>query len=212
MGKPMMMAAATLALAGAAQAQRSMGTMPVGDPAGWFGPESYPPEAIRANRQGRVLVRLDIDAAGAVAACTVTESSGTAALDEGTCALARERGRFNPAIDQDGKPIASQYTLPVRWVLPAAATRPPADIASMPPHLAMAAELRVGVDGRVFACKVLERAPEGRAGDPCPARVIGELRGVLTRGGEPIAYRVVQRLSVEIAADQPVMDGTAAPR
>jgi protein TonB len=52
-----------------------------------------------------------------VTGCTVSGSSGNRDLDETTCRIARSRVRFTPAKDDAGNPIASSYTLPVRWQL-----------------------------------------------------------------------------------------------
>jgi protein TonB len=89
-----------------------------GNPAGFFGPDAYPPAAIRAEAQGRVVAALTIGPDGRVSACTVTSSSGNSDLDDATCRIARSKVRFTPAKDDAGNPTGSSYTLPVRWVLP----------------------------------------------------------------------------------------------
>lgn len=89
-----------------------------GNPGQYFGPDAYPPAAQRAGAQGRVVARLTIGTDGRVSDCTVTTSSGNADLDSTTCRIARSRVRYTPAKDDNGAPIASTATLPVRWVLP----------------------------------------------------------------------------------------------
>ena len=89
-----------------------------GNPGAFFGPDAYPPAAIRESAQGRVVARLTVGTDGRVADCQVTASSGNADLDSATCRIARSRVRFTPAQDEAGNPITSTYTLPVRWVLP----------------------------------------------------------------------------------------------
>lgn len=89
-----------------------------GNPAQYFGTDNYPPAAIRAGAQGRVVARLTVGTDGRVTECTVSSSSGNDDLDSTTCRIARSRVRFTPARDDSGQPIASNYTLPVRWVLP----------------------------------------------------------------------------------------------
>lgn len=89
-----------------------------GNPGSAFGPDSYPPEAIRQGQQGRTVAVLTVDASGTPVRCTVKTSSGSRALDRATCTTALARVRFEPARDNRGAPIASHYTLPVRWVLP----------------------------------------------------------------------------------------------
>lgn len=89
-----------------------------GDPGRFFGADAYPPAAQRAGAQGRVVARLSIGTDGRVTDCSVTSSSGNEDLDSTTCRIARSRVRFTPARDDSGQPMTSNYTLPVRWVLP----------------------------------------------------------------------------------------------
>jgi protein TonB len=89
-----------------------------GNPGQFFGPDAYPPAAQRAEAQGRVVARLSIGTDGRVTDCSVTTSSGNADLDSATCRISKARVRFTPAQDANGSPIASSYTLPVRWQLP----------------------------------------------------------------------------------------------
>lgn len=89
-----------------------------GNPGRFFGPDAYPPAAIRAEAQGRVVAALTVGPDGRVAGCTVTTSSGNSDLDDATCRIARSKVRFTPAKDDAGNATSSSYTLPVRWVLP----------------------------------------------------------------------------------------------
>ena len=89
-----------------------------GNPGQYFGADNYPPSAIRAEEQGRVVAKLTVGTDGRVTDCQVTTSSNSSALDQATCRIARARVRFTPAQDATGNPITSSYTLPVRWVLP----------------------------------------------------------------------------------------------
>lgn len=89
-----------------------------GNPGQFFGADNYPPSAIRAEEQGRVVAKLTVGTDGRVTDCVVTTSSNSSALDQATCRIAKSRVRFTPAIDAAGNPVASSYTLPVRWVLP----------------------------------------------------------------------------------------------
>ena len=82
----------------------------------WFSQNDYPPESRLRGEEGRVVITLDIDERGMPTRCRIVESSGYPALDAKTCELALERGRFKPANDITGKPIASSFTLPgVKW-------------------------------------------------------------------------------------------------
>jgi len=82
----------------------------------WFSQNDYPPESRLRGEEGRVVITLDIDELGVPTKCRIAESSGYPTLDSKTCELALERGRFKPAKDKMGKPIASSFTLPgVKW-------------------------------------------------------------------------------------------------
>ncbi|MFW2851880.1 energy transducer TonB [Sphingomonas sp. TX0543] len=89
-----------------------------GNPGQYFGSDNYPPSALRAGEQGRVVAALTIGTDGRVAECEVTASSGSAALDQATCRIAKSRVRYTPAKDENGQPIASKTSLPVKWVIP----------------------------------------------------------------------------------------------
>lgn len=89
-----------------------------GNPGQYFGADAYPPAALRAEAEGRVVARLTIGADGRVSDCVVTTSSGNGDLDSTTCRIAKSRVRYTPAKNAEGTAIASSATLPVRWQLP----------------------------------------------------------------------------------------------
>jgi len=89
-----------------------------GNVGSYFGPDAYPPAAIRAQAQGRVSARLTVSAEGRVSDCSITASSGNSDLDATTCRIAKSRVRFTPARDDNGNNMTSTYPLNVRWVLP----------------------------------------------------------------------------------------------
>jgi len=76
-------------------------------------PADYPRAANGA--QGVVEANLSVNAAGAVTACRVTRSSGNRVLDETTCRLIRERFRFAPARDAEGRAVADVHGWRQRW-------------------------------------------------------------------------------------------------
>lgn len=98
---------------------------PPADIAALFGPDHYPPEALRSSAQGRVVADLSVDARGRVEGCVIGTSSGSAALDATTCRIATDELVFSPATDRDAKPMRGTFRLPVRWVLPPDAPAPP---------------------------------------------------------------------------------------
>jgi hypothetical protein len=90
---------------------------PSGDIGGLFSPEDYPGVALLKDQMGSVEMVLLIDEKGQVADCTVTRTSGVAALDAQSCAVIRERGKFQPALGLDGKPAKSSWLQRITWRL-----------------------------------------------------------------------------------------------
>ena len=105
-------AAAAAAPAGGHKPQRPGGSL-----ASYFTVGDYPAEARRKREQGTVGFRIAIGPDGRVAACDVTASSGSASLDETTCRLVRQRVRFTPARDAQGRPTGDSKDLEVVWRL-----------------------------------------------------------------------------------------------
>ncbi|HVJ03016.1 MAG TPA: energy transducer TonB [Sphingomonas sp.] len=91
---------------------------PQGDPATWFTTDDYPTEALRQGAQGTVAFGVEVDRSGRLARCFIVESSGSSVLDSATCALVRERGHFEPAVDPDGRRHRSRFQRRVRWQIP----------------------------------------------------------------------------------------------
>ena len=92
---------------------------PKGNPADWITNDDYPSDALSAEASGTTAIRWDINAAGRVENCTVTSSSGNSSLDRAACSALTRRGRYTPALDQNGSPIRSPgQSRRVRWQLP----------------------------------------------------------------------------------------------
>ncbi|HVQ09952.1 MAG TPA: energy transducer TonB [Allosphingosinicella sp.] len=82
-----------------------------------FTPDDYPAAADRAEAQGFVAYRLEIGPDGRVANCTILQSSGSAALDNGTCRIVSGRSRFAPARDSEGRYVPDHRDGWVTWRL-----------------------------------------------------------------------------------------------
>lgn len=133
---------------------------PIG-PGTWISQEDYPAAAIRANAEGFVAYRLQVDAAGRPNGCSVTQGSGNADLDAATCALLTRRGRFEPARDANGQAVAGTYTSRVRWDL-RGRLRP------VPEAREMVIMRTVAPDGAVSDCTFSAKgAPAAVGMDPC---------------------------------------------
>jgi protein TonB len=89
-----------------------------GNSASWVTNDDYPSRALREEKEGVTGVSWDITTDGRVANCRVTSSSGSDDLDQAACASITRRGRYKPAVDDAGKPIASTGSRRVRWQIP----------------------------------------------------------------------------------------------
>jgi protein TonB len=85
---------------------------------GLISTDDYPDAAKRNNETGTVRVRLQVGPNGRVTGCSVSQSSGSQALDNATCRLLSSRARFTPAHDSSGAAVADSYAAPpIRWQL-----------------------------------------------------------------------------------------------
>jgi TonB family protein len=98
-------------------AQAAIAERPKGTLIGLFSPDDYPSSAIESGISGTVGFRLRIEAQGDISECAVIESSGSSILDRATCAIAKKRAHFLPAIGKDGKPTWSFTFSRVTWML-----------------------------------------------------------------------------------------------
>lgn len=77
-----------------------------GNPGEWVTNDDYPASALRNEEEGSVGISFNVNARGRVEGCSVTAGSGSRALDDATCRLVTSRGRYSPALDAAGNPIA----------------------------------------------------------------------------------------------------------
>jgi periplasmic protein TonB len=77
--------------------------------------DDYPASALRNEEEGTTRFRLTVGTNGRVTDCSVTSSSGSAALDSATCRIMRSRARFTPARDNQGNPTTDTYTSSITW-------------------------------------------------------------------------------------------------
>lgn len=85
----------------------------------YFSMADYPADARRRHQQGIVRFAITIGLDGHVADCRILGSSGVPSLDEATCRIVRERVRYLPARDSQGRPVASEDgPFSISWRLP----------------------------------------------------------------------------------------------
>ncbi|MBN9788406.1 hypothetical protein DMP17_07350 [Pseudonocardia sp. TMWB2A] len=84
----------------------------------WIRTIDYPTDMLRAGQPAMVQFRLDVDATGAVTACHILETTRPKAFDDAVCHSMVKRANFEPAIDREGKPVASYFRRTVRFRIP----------------------------------------------------------------------------------------------
>jgi len=75
----------------------------------------YPPKMLRQSMPGIVNVRLAVDETGRITACHIQMPLSDPAFEESSCADIQRALEFDPALDKDGKPIASYWLTTVRF-------------------------------------------------------------------------------------------------
>lgn len=94
------------------------GPKPRGISGSWANANDYPSRALREEREGVTKFTLTVGPDGRATSCVVTGSSGSADLDATTCSLNMRRARFDPATDQNGGPVPSEWSSATRWEIP----------------------------------------------------------------------------------------------
>jgi TonB family protein len=96
----------------------SRAAAPANSPGRWVTFNDYPTHAISRGMQGLVHFRLNIDNKGNVTACHIQQSTRPVEFDVAVCNALTKRAEFEPALDDDGQPIASFWRSAVRFVIP----------------------------------------------------------------------------------------------
>jgi len=89
--------------------------IPVGSPGDWLTSSDYPDEPLMARQPGLVQVRLSVGVDGKPTDCFIQQSTRGAGFATTVCQALMRRGRFEPALGADGKPIASYWRTSVRF-------------------------------------------------------------------------------------------------
>jgi TonB family protein len=75
----------------------------------------YPPKMLRRAMPGLVNIRLAIDESGRVTACRIQMPLSDPEFESSSCADIQHAFEFEPALDKDGKPIASYWITRVHF-------------------------------------------------------------------------------------------------
>lgn len=99
-----------------ALAKIATGPEPVGRITSWFNASDYPAEALRKNLSGAVRFRLGVDDDGQIENCTIQSSYSDPSFPEKVCSEFQRKGKFEPARDAEGNPVASYWASTVVFV------------------------------------------------------------------------------------------------
>ncbi len=98
------------------QEHRMAGPTPIHKPGEWLRSGDYPTGALRMGVSAVIDFRLMVDAAGQTTECHIQRMTNNPEFATLTCKLLMKRAKFRPALDSEGKPIASYYVSSVRWI------------------------------------------------------------------------------------------------
>lgn len=84
----------------------------------WITADDYPMGIVRSGRQGTSVILFRIGTEGRIDQCRAVVTSGTKELDAAACAALLKRGRYTPARDATGRPMAVHRVRRVVWRLP----------------------------------------------------------------------------------------------
>ena len=91
---------------------------PQQSPGRWVVSTDYPLDMLRSGQSAIVEFRLSIGPDGKPTACHIQSTTRPKEFDDAVCKSVMRRARFDPALDADGKPLASFYRNTVRFQIP----------------------------------------------------------------------------------------------
>jgi hypothetical protein len=91
---------------------------PLTSPGKWVVSQDYPAKMLSAGQPAIVEFRLSVGADGKPVSCHIQLTTRPKEFDAAVCGSLMKRARFKPALDADGKPLASYYRNTVRFALP----------------------------------------------------------------------------------------------
>lgn len=163
---------------------------PIGDLGTWVTNDDYPAEAAKNSQHGTTGFRLTIDPNGKIVGCEITSSSGFASLDETACRVISQRGRFSPALDKKGKPIAGTWASRFRWVLQDDGLQP------VPKPFVDIISFIIEPDGTATGCTHSGPGPLTKVASPCSNGQVFE--PPRDAAGNPVRRKVTAKVSFEV--------------
>jgi len=100
----------------AQQATLSKRAAPLNTPAEWVRTMKAMPRAVLDGQSAVIRFRLMVDPQGKPTQCFIQNATLSAEIAKTTCDILLKGARFSPALDSEGKAIASFYTNSMRWL------------------------------------------------------------------------------------------------
>jgi hypothetical protein len=165
-------------------------------PEKWIRHTDYPSEALEYRKGGTVWFEVSVDGDGKPYACHVLVSSEVPSLDRISCAAMLARGKFRPALDRSGQPLAGVYRRSAHWTVEGrgAKKEPEADltlpVSRLPDDAKPLVVLKTveAADASVDACEVEVTSGSPQL-DAIACRAISQTkmpRPLLGRDGAPV--------------------------
>lgn len=85
------------------------------NPAKWMNSSDYPVDMLMLGKRAIVQFRLDVDTTGKPTGCHIQQSTRPKAFDDAVCAAIMRKAKFHPALDADGRPVASYWMTSVNF-------------------------------------------------------------------------------------------------
>ena len=173
---------------------------PAGNPGTWVTDADYPARALKNGEAGITGFIADVDAKGMVTACGIQSTSGSSVLDEATCQLIRQRGRFFPATDKDGRAVASKFANKVKWSLPNSGANAGQDL---PQAGLVISRYVIEADGSRSHCEVISNGGQANTKTgpvTCPAQ--GFSRAFTDATGKPVRKQVTVTVTQTVVVDE----------
>jgi Gram-negative bacterial TonB protein C-terminal len=92
--------------------------VPKQSPGRWVVSSDYPLDMLQSGQPAIVEFRLSVGPDGVPTGCHIQSTTRPKAFDDAVCKSVMRRARFDPALDAEGKPLASYYRNTVRFQIP----------------------------------------------------------------------------------------------
>lgn len=92
--------------------------LPLENPGKWILSSDYPSSMLRAGQPALIEFRLNVDSEGKPTSCYIQSTTRPKDFDDAVCKSVMRRARFSPALDADGKPLATFYRNRVLFQIP----------------------------------------------------------------------------------------------